>query len=96
MSDVLIYQLRAADSKAVELARALQDGRDFGLTVEGCEGYEVFQSHDDPHDFVMVERWRSIQDQQSHFKKNVVDSGMLERVVPLMTEPPKDRWFAQR
>ncbi|MFY9588970.1 MAG: antibiotic biosynthesis monooxygenase family protein [Actinomycetota bacterium] len=96
MSETLIYDLRARDGKAEELLTALAQGRDFGLTVEGCEAYEVFQSNDDPHDFVMIERWATQEQQREHFKKNVVKSGMLDRVVPLMTAPPKDRWFTAR
>ena len=96
MSQTLIYDLRSRDGKADELLTALGQGRDFGLTVEGCESYEVFQSTDDPHDFVMIKRWATQEQQREHFKKNVVESGMLDRVVPLMTAPPKDRWFTAR
>jgi quinol monooxygenase YgiN len=96
MSEILVYNLRAVDGKAAELLGALRQSRDFGLTVDGCEAYEIFQSNDDPHDFLMVERWTAQQAQQDHFKKNVIDSGVLERVIPLMTARPNDRWFAQR
>lgn len=96
MSEVLIYDLRARQGKADELLVSLRAGRDFGRTVDGCEGYDVFQSGADPHDFVMIERWRTQQLQKEHFKTNVVESGVLERVIPLMTAPPQDRWFTQQ
>ena len=49
MSVTLIYEFTALDGEAGELACLLVGGRDFGLTVEGCEAFDVFQNEDDPH-----------------------------------------------
>jgi hypothetical protein len=48
MSVTAIYSFEAADGKAEELVAMLQQGRDFTMTIEGCQGFEVFQGKDDP------------------------------------------------
>ena len=99
MSVTAIYSLQAAEGKAEELVAMLQQGRDFSMTVEGCEGFEVFQGKDDPNMFVMTERWASVEDHQSHFESNVKASGLLERAEALMTEPfppPDESYYLLR
>ena len=86
-SVAVIYRFRARDGKAVELLTLLQGGRDFSLTVDGCEGFDVYQGRDDPHQFVMMETWRSEQVHEAHFEKNARGSGWLEQVEALMTQP---------
>jgi quinol monooxygenase YgiN len=87
MSVTAIYSFQAAEGKAEELVAMLQQGQDFAMTVEGCEGFEVFQGKDDPNRFVMTETWESVEDHRSHFEKNVKASGVLEHAEALMTEP---------
>jgi hypothetical protein len=43
MSVAAIYSIEAAEGKAEELLAMLQQGRDFAGTVEGSEGFDVFQ-----------------------------------------------------
>jgi quinol monooxygenase YgiN len=78
---------RAADGKAADLLSRLQQGRDFAGAVNGSEGFEMFQGQHDPHKFVMVERWTSVEVHQAHFEKNVKDSGILESAGAPMAEP---------
>ncbi|HET7225770.1 MAG TPA: antibiotic biosynthesis monooxygenase family protein [Candidatus Eisenbacteria bacterium] len=87
MSVAIIYRFRAREGKAAELLTLLQGGRDFSLTVGGCEGFDVYQGKDDPHQFVMVETWRSEQMHEAHFEKNARGSGWLGQVEALMTQP---------
>ena len=87
MSVTVIYGFQAAQGKADELLSILMQGRDFSATVEGCEGFEVYQGNDDPHRFVMVERWASVDTHQRHFETNVKASGVLDAAEALMTEP---------
>jgi quinol monooxygenase YgiN len=99
MSVTAIYSFQAAEGKAEELVAMLQQGRDFTLTVEGCEGFEVFQGKDDSNRFVMTERWASVEDHQSHFERNVKASGLLEHAEALMTEPfppPDESYYLLR
>ena len=87
MSVGVIYRFRARDGKAAELLTLLQGARDFSLTVDGCEGFVVYQGKDEPHLFVMVETWRSEQIHEAHFEKNARGSGWLAQVEALMTQP---------
>jgi quinol monooxygenase YgiN len=99
MSVTAIYSFQAAEGKAEELVAMLQQGRDFTLTVEGCEGFEVFQGKDDSNRFVMTESWASVEDHQSHFERNVKASGLLEHAEALMTEPfppPDESYYLLR
>jgi quinol monooxygenase YgiN len=94
-----IYRFEAADGKAEELVAVLQQGRDFTMTVEGCQGFEVFQGKDDPNKFVMTERWASVEDHRSHFEKNVKASGVLDHAEALMTgpfPPPDESYYVLR
>ena len=87
MSVAIIYRFRAREGKAAELLALLQGGRDFSLTVDGCEGFIVYQGKDDPHQFAMLETWRSEQVHEAHFEKNARGSGWLEQVEAFMTQP---------
>jgi quinol monooxygenase YgiN len=99
MSVTAIYSFRAAEEKAEELVAMLQQGRDFAMTVEGCEGFEVFQGKDDPNRFVMTESWASVEDHRSHFEKNVKASGVLDHAEALMSgpfPPPDESYYVLR
>ena len=99
MSVTAIYWVEAKEGKADELLAMLQQGRDFAVTVDGCEGFEVFQGKDHPHRFVMLEHWNSTEDHQAHFEKNVRASGVLETAEALMTAPfppPQESYFLLR
>jgi quinol monooxygenase YgiN len=87
MSVTAIYSFEAAPGKADELLAILQQGREFAASVEGFEAYDVYQGNDDPHRFVMVERWTSVDAHQAHFEKNVKASGVLDSAEALMTAP---------
>ena len=96
MSVFQIVTLRAADGKADELRPILDGGREFALTVDGCEGFEIYQSADAPESFVMIERWASTEQHQRHFQTNVIESGVAERVSAVLAEPMSYGYFEQR
>jgi quinol monooxygenase YgiN len=87
MSLTAIYPIRAKKGKESELLQMLQQGRDFALTVDGCEGFEIFQHKDDPGDLLMTETWSTDDAHQAHFDQNVRGSGVLERAERLMDQP---------
>lgn len=89
MSVTVFFNFQAAPGNAGELLALLRQGRDFGLTVPGCEAYEIQQGKDDQHRFMMVERWASPAEHQEHFEKNVLASGVLDRATALMVQPPE-------
>jgi quinol monooxygenase YgiN len=89
MSVAVIYSFQATPGKAGDLLALLLQGRDFAATVEGFETFDVYQGKDDPHLFVMVERWTSKETHQAHFERNVKASGVLAMAEALMVEPFK-------
>lgn len=88
MSVTVFFTFEASAGNSEALLSVLRQGRDFGRTVDGCEAYDVYRGKDDPHKLVMVERWTSAEAQADHFEKNVLASGVLDRAVALMAEPP--------
>jgi quinol monooxygenase YgiN len=99
MSVTAIYSIEAAQGKADELLAMLQQGRDFTATVDGSEGFDVFQGRDDPNRFVMVEHWSSPEAHQAHFEKNVKGAGILDAAEDLMARPfppPTESYYVLR
>jgi quinol monooxygenase YgiN len=87
MSLTVIVNFRAAEGKAEALLPLLRTGRDFSLKAEGCEAFDLYQGEDDPHQFVMVERWTSLEAHHANFETNVRASGHLDKILPLLSEP---------
>jgi quinol monooxygenase YgiN len=87
MSTVQIVRLRAAEGKADELRGIIEQARSFSLTVDGCEAFDVYEAAETPGSIVMVERWASVEQHQQHFQKNVIDTGVLDRVGALLSAP---------
>jgi quinol monooxygenase YgiN len=99
MSVTAIYSIEAAKGKADELLAILRQGRDFTATIEGSEGFDVFQGKDDPHKFVMLEHWSSVEAHQAHFDKNVKGAGVLDTAEALMARPfppPQESYYLLR
>ena len=87
MSETVVISFRAADGNADALLQLLQHGRDMSVKAAGCESFELWQSQDQPNRFVMVERWRKIEDHHANFAKNIKGSGQLEKIAALLAEP---------
>jgi quinol monooxygenase YgiN len=74
----------------------LEGGREVALTMDGCEGFEIYQSTETPEAYVMVERWATAEQHQRHFETNVIGSGVLDRVGALLAEPMTYGYFEAR
>ena len=99
ISVTAIYSIEAAEGKAEELLAILKQGRDFTATVDGSESFDVFQGMDDPHKFVMVEHWNSVEAHQTHFEMNVKGAGVLDTAEALMAKPfppPQESYYLLR
>ena len=99
MSVTAIDSIEAAEGKAEELLAILRQGRDFTKTVEGSEGFEVYQRQDDPNRFVMVVHWSSMEAHQAHFEANVKGAGVLDTAEALMArpfQPPYESYYVLR
>ena len=95
MSVFQIVSLEAAEGKSDELRPMLEAGREFALTVDGCEGFEIYRSTEKAETFMMVERWATPEQHQKHFQANVVESGVAERVSALLAKPMEYGYFSQ-
>jgi quinol monooxygenase YgiN len=91
-----VVRLQAAEGKADELWPLLEAGRGFALTVDGCEGFEIYQGTETAESFVMIERWASVEQHQRHFETNVVGSGVLDRVSALLAAPLEFEYYDPR
>ena len=93
MSVTIIVKFQAGEGKAESLQALLQQGRDFSLKAEGCEAFDLYQQKDDPHQFVMVQRWTSAEAHEANFGKNVKASGHLNKILPLTAKPIESASF---
>ena len=86
MTASVFFSLRASDGNVEPLRELLLQRRD--EVVPGREAYDVYQGIDDPHRFVLAERWASPEDHQADFQQNVVASGLIEKLMTLVEEAP--------
>jgi heme oxygenase (mycobilin-producing) len=89
VSVAVIAQFKASEGNAEAVMALLQEGRDFSLKADGCEAFAVYQREDDLQRFVFVERWASIEAHHANMETNVVATGHLAKIQPLLSEPPE-------
>jgi quinol monooxygenase YgiN len=87
MSVMVIVNFEAAEGKAEALLPLLQQGQAVSRTSEGCESFEVYQRQDDPRKFVLLERWTSLEDHHANMRHNIVETGHLAKLLPLLNGP---------
>jgi heme oxygenase (mycobilin-producing) len=88
MSVDVVINFEAAPGRAAELLPLLREGRDISRDADGCESFELFQRQDDEHKFVFLERWDSIESHHTNMADNILASGHLGRILPLLVGPP--------
>ena len=87
MSVMVIVNFEAAEGKAEALLPLLQGGQAFSRNTEGCESFELYQRQDDPRKFVFLERWTSLEAHQANMQRNIVGTGHLAKLLPLLNGP---------
>jgi len=88
MSVNVVINFQALPDKATELLPLLKQGRDISRSAVGCESFDLFQRQDDESKFMFVEQWSSIDAHHENMAKNIVASGHLGRILPLIIGPP--------
>ena len=88
MSIKVVINFQASDGRAAELLPLLQEGRDISRSADGCESFELFQRQDDEHKFMFLEQWSSVEAHHENMANNIVASGHLGRILPLLVGPP--------
>jgi quinol monooxygenase YgiN len=84
----VVVNFHASDGNSGLLLPLLREGRDLSRQAEGCEVFDLFQRQDDPHKFMFIERWTSLEAHHANMAQNIVASGHLAMVLPLLVEPP--------
>jgi quinol monooxygenase YgiN len=84
----VVISFQALPGKSAELLPLLQEGRDISRAADGCESFDLFQRGDDENKFMFLEEWSSIEDHHKNMADNIVSSGHLMRIMPLLVGPP--------
>jgi quinol monooxygenase YgiN len=88
MSVDVVINFQALPGHAAELRDLLTEGRNLSRAAPGCESVELYQREDDENKFMFLERWDSIESHHESMASNIVASGHLARILPLVAGPP--------
>ena len=58
---------------------------------QGCQSVTLYQSHDDPTKFIMIEVWDSIESHQASVKN--IPPTMLAEIMPLLASAPTGSYY---
>ena len=84
---MVIVNFEAAEGRAEALLPLLQQGQAFSRNAEGCESFELYRRQDDPRKFVLLERWTSLEAHHANMQRNIVGTGHLAKLLPLLNAP---------
>ena len=59
----------------------------------GCESVALYQSHDDPTKFIVIEEWDSIESHQASVKN--IPPEMLVEIRPLLAFAPSGSYYSR-
>ena len=88
MSDNVAISFQALPGKAAELLPLLKDGRDISRAADGCESFDLFRREDDENRFMFLKEWSSMEAHHKNMADNIVATGHLMRILPLIVGPP--------
>ena len=91
MSITRINNFKAAEGKEKELFDFLQSLRTYITSSQGCISYEVLQEDNDLSNFVIIEKWVSI----DFHKKSVADfpQEKMLKAMPLFGGAPSGSYY---
>jgi len=84
----VVVNFQALPGKASELLPLLKEGRDISRAAAGCTSFELFQRQGDENRFMFFETWSSIEAHHKNMADNIVATGHLTRILPLIVGPP--------
>ena len=94
MSIVYIGQSQAKPDTITELRNFLTSLVAPAITAsEGNESYQLFQSREDPTQFIGIEIWTSIEAHQASVKNIPAES--ISEFMTLVAHPPSGRYYDQ-
>ncbi|MCP9206826.1 putative quinol monooxygenase [Streptomyces sp. NEAU-Y11] len=79
----LIVIIRVSEGASIDpVADALSRMRPLCLAEDGCVSWEAYQSHQDPHRFVLVEHWASRADWEAHDAGDAIQKIYIPEIMP--------------
>lgn len=96
MSVDVVVSFQASEGNADRLLPLLREGRDISRRADGCEMFDLFQRQDDPTRFMFIERWTSIEAHHENMAQNIVASGHLTKLLPLLVDAPDNGVIERR
>lgn len=84
MAVVLIVKWVASEGAHDDIADVLRTMREKTLTEPGCLSYDVYQSSDDPDEFILVERYRDDAAITAHSQTDYFKEYVLGRALPAL------------
>lgn len=84
---VVVATMRAREGNADEVLAGLAELAAHTHAEEGCHTYAIHRGSDDPDRIVLVERWRSRDDLDAHFRRPYVAA--VGEKAHLLAEPPQ-------
>lgn len=70
-----------------ELIAAMSHAASLTRREEGCVEYELHRSTDNPQSFVMIEKWKSQQDLESHLQMSYIQE-LFQAAERILAGPP--------
>ncbi|HSG15350.1 MAG TPA: putative quinol monooxygenase [Anaerolineae bacterium] len=88
----VIVEFQAAPAQAEALKALLKEALPDTRAYDGCQSLSEYHNQEDAGNIVLVESWVS----REHYDKYLnwrVESGMLDKVGPLLTGEPSIRYY---
>lgn len=89
-----IYRIGETQAKP----ESMESLRDFLISImpgikesQGCTSVQLYQSHDDPTRFTMIEVWDSLESHRASVKE--IPPEMIAQIRPLLASPPTGMYF---
>lgn len=91
MSITRINEFEATENKADELYEFLKSLLPYILSSEGCISCEVLRNNEKQSNFVVIEKWESIDSHKKSIEKFPKDE--MQAAMNLFGTPPEGRYF---
>jgi len=88
-----IAQFTIPEEHIEQFAAVIQQGAAVIRQAEGCLGVQASQSIEDPSIFVLMIRWRKIEDHTVTFRQGPLFAEYRQHIAGLFTEQPTVRHF---
>lgn len=83
---VVVAHWRTDQTSLATIDELLPALRERSLAEDGCLGYEVLQSREDPTSIVLIERYRDTASLEAHTRSAHYQELVVEKIRPLLTD----------